>query len=236
MDSLKGEIWVDIKNYEGRYKISNLGRILSVKRRDSLGRLVGGIILKQQLDKRGYPKIRIGWNEDRKSFRVHRLVALHFLDNPLNKRTVNHIDGVKSNNCLENLEWSTDVENMRHSYAKGLHKNPSGALSKRFNCPVRVFDMDENYLYSLNGNLDMKNHGFDFRLVSAVVLGKRGSHKSHKFDRLNNGPYNKSPHLARDERKLNNKRIKCSYCGRVGALAQMKRWHFKNCKEFTLDK
>lgn len=60
---------------------------------------------------------------------------------------------------------------------------PKGKEASRYESPVQVFDMNDNYLYSVHGNLEMAEKGFDYRLVSAVTLGKRKSHKGHKFKR-----------------------------------------------------
>ena len=70
----------------------------------------------------GYMRTQI-W-ENNKSINVsqHRLLAIHFIDNPLNKGQVNHINGIKHDNRIENLEWVTQSENALHSYANGLQK------------------------------------------------------------------------------------------------------------------
>ena len=99
------EIWKDITGYEGRYQISNLGKVRS---------LVRDILLKPALDSKGYPQVRL-YNEGQgKSYRVHKLVADHFIPNLDNKAQVNHIDENKLNNNVNNLEWMTNKENMNH--------------------------------------------------------------------------------------------------------------------------
>lgn len=109
------EIWKDIKNFEGLYQISNYGNIYSNNRK---------MILKPRKDKDGYLGINLYKNNCSKSYRVHRLVAIHFIFNPDDKLQVNHIDGNKENNCVWNLEWCTQEENMQHSLKHKLR--PSG--------------------------------------------------------------------------------------------------------------
>jgi hypothetical protein len=101
----KIEIWKDIEGYEGLYKISTFGRIKNKKNEMSEGWFVNG----------KYKKVRLYKDRQRKDFYVHRLVALAFIDNPLNKSDVNHIDSNPENNMVSNLEWCTHQENMAHA-------------------------------------------------------------------------------------------------------------------------
>lgn len=80
-------------------------------------------MLRGTLDKDGYRKVKLTNDIGSKAKFVHRLVAISFLDNLENKRTVNHLDGDKLNNTLENLEWATDQENVSHAFKHGLSSN-----------------------------------------------------------------------------------------------------------------
>ena len=120
------EVWKDIPGYEGRYQVSSIGRIKSLPRyvNNHTGKiLIKEKILAQRPDKKGYMRIDLNDSKGKKHFYgVHRLVMMAFAPNPLNKPQVNHIDGNKSNNNLENLEWCTNGENQKHAYKNGLNK------------------------------------------------------------------------------------------------------------------
>lgn len=120
------EEWRDIKGFEGRYQVSNKGRVRSLPRyvNNHTGQLlVKGRILKQRPDFKGYMRIDLKDNSGNKKYMgVHRIVAETFIDNPLNKPQVNHIDGIKNNNFVENLEWVTNGENQIHAFKMGLNK------------------------------------------------------------------------------------------------------------------
>lgn len=109
------EEWKPIKGYEGIYEVSNMGRVKSLHR--SQGR-----ILKQYTQDNGYVKVNLSKNGTHNTKRVHRLVATAFIPNPHNKPEVNHIDGNKENNNVDNLEWCTREYNVRHAFHNGLMK------------------------------------------------------------------------------------------------------------------
>lgn len=120
------EIWKDIKGFEGAYQISNFGRVKSIQRR---GRHRTGIrTISYTRD--GYAKVRLIFGKKDVTARVHRLVAEAFLPMVEGKNTVNHKDGNKLNNCVENLEWADRHEQMIHAYKNGLKKPMKGSENK----------------------------------------------------------------------------------------------------------
>lgn len=107
------EIWKDIPGFEGHYKVSNLGNVLSFKKGKTK-------IKTTTLDKKqGYVMVILHMNNKPKTIRVHRLVALAFLEQIEGKDFVNHKNGIRHDNRLENLEWCTKQENSIHAANKG---------------------------------------------------------------------------------------------------------------------
>lgn len=102
------EIWKDIKDYEGLYQVSNLGRIKSmdriITRKDGISQFKKGIIKTPKINSDGYLTITLSKNGHSKTFGIHIIVAIHFVPNPKNKPEVNHIDFNRKNNYSDNLE------------------------------------------------------------------------------------------------------------------------------------
>lgn len=111
------EIWKDIIGFENSYQVSSYGRIKSLKRHWKLKET----LLSLQKSIHGYLGVRLGKGASNyKEHKVHRLVAIHFIDNPNNYKEVNHIDGNKENNHHSNLEWCSRSYNMKHAFHNKL--------------------------------------------------------------------------------------------------------------------
>lgn len=123
------EKWMSIQDYEGLYEISNFGQVKSLDREFtsiSKGKFCvkrwKGRILKPKYRKDGYVNITLAKHGINKVLFVHRLVGQAFIENPENKPEINHIDGIKTNLFVGNLEWSTKSENKKHAFDTGLKK------------------------------------------------------------------------------------------------------------------
>lgn len=126
------EIWKPIKDFEGKYEVSNFGRVRSldhVRKTGSFGKYIQkGKLLKQYYkDKNSkYLRVSLSSNGIVSKKKVHRLVAETFLPMVDGKTLVNHKDGNKQNNCADNLEWVNHSENLIHAYNNNLRKTAWG--------------------------------------------------------------------------------------------------------------
>lgn len=133
------EEWKDIKNYEGLYKISSFGCVLS---------LTTNKILSSAASKKGYETVNLSKNGKEKTHSVHKLVASHFIDNPESKKYVNHIDYNKLNNRVDNLEWVSAKENSQWS----LENNRKGQLKSSKAENHYINKRNNSYRFQFNRN------------------------------------------------------------------------------------
>ena len=140
------EIWKDINGFEGVYQISNHGRLKSFKKDKN------GKILKNTNKKGGYFSVVLEYKNNTKHTRIHRLVAESFIPNPNNYPCVNHIDGNKQNNNVENLEWCTYKQNFEHSKRIGLWE-----YNKPYKCKkIKQYNLENEFL----NEYENANHAF----------------------------------------------------------------------------
>ena len=126
------ELWKDIPNYEGYYEVSSLGNFRAKDRyidsRWGGKRLYHGKPLLTELMEDGYSRIVLMKDGKKKRYMTHRLVALAFIPNPNNLPQVNHIDKVRNNNCVNNLEWNSAAQNNAHR-SQGVTQTTNGGTS-----------------------------------------------------------------------------------------------------------
>jgi len=162
------EVWKDIKGYEGRYQVSNIGRVKSLERtatvKNGSKRTVRERILKLPQNNKGYLLVSLCNSSGKiKRFLVHRLVCEAFHENPNNKPCVNHIDEDKTNNEVSNLEWCTYKEN-----------NNFGTRTARTYKPVGQYTLEGKLIKIWQSTMEVERQlGFDQGFISKAARGKR---------------------------------------------------------------
>lgn len=166
------EEWRPIKGYEGLYEVSNMGRVKSLH-------FDKEIIRKQVERTNGYMEVNLSKDGTTNVKVVHRLVAIAFIKNPNNYECVNHKDGNKKNNTVDNLEWCTAKENTHHAIKTGL-TNLTVALK-----PVMAYKDDKlvGVFRSMGECAEKLN--CDIGNISKVIHGKLKTHHSFTFKLVN---------------------------------------------------
>lgn len=177
------EIWKDIPNFENYYEVSTLGNIKSKSRNitNTLGRtyFYESKPLKTQIDRYGYVKVELNKNGKPYYFTIHRLVALTFIPNLKNLDQVNHINAIKTDNRVENLEWCNNQQNITHSWENNLRganilKGEECNLSKLKE--KEVLEIRELHKSGLTMYKIHKLKNVSFQTVSNIVKNKSWKH------------------------------------------------------------
>lgn len=169
------EVWKDVIGYEGLYQVSNLGIVKSLRRVDVLGRTVKERIKKPSLNKNGYLHVGLYKNGIHKNCYIHRLVAEAFIPNHNNLPQVNHINAIKEDNSLVNLEWVMQSENIRHAYDNGLIKHSSREGESNSNSKLTEKQVIEIYIRANNGEKHQflcEEFGVNKGVISKIKCGK----------------------------------------------------------------
>lgn len=149
------EKWKPIPEYEGLYEVSNIGNVRSLIGWNGREYYTRVKMLKQTNSTTGYKKVELTKKGVKKSIKTHRLVAMAFIENKEKKPFVNHIDGNRLNNKVENLEWCTQKENVQHAIRTGLNNRKipisEESLRKEY-CELRtpLEEIAEKYSCSKN--------------------------------------------------------------------------------------
>lgn len=147
---MEEEIWKEIEGFDGMYEVSNIGRVRSWKS-GNYGRRKEPKILKIKPNQDGYIGLVITHNTEKKSFKIHRLVGVCFIDNPQNLVYIDHIDGNKTNNHFLNLRWTSMSENAMNT--KIRTDNSSGYKGVSFHKGCKKWCS----VWSENGRLNSKS-------------------------------------------------------------------------------
>ena len=180
------EIWKDIKEYEGLYQVSNLGRVKSLERKYFSGKnhnickIAESKLLKLRLDKNGYLVTGLSKNGKQAYVRVHRLVAEAFIPNPNNYPQVNHKDENKENNNVDNLEWCTAKYNNNYGTRKEkASKSSKGKYNKGLEKSINIIRKKVLCITTgkeFNSIIEASNfYNIDNSSISSVCKGKRKS-------------------------------------------------------------
>lgn len=166
--------WFDVSHFEGFYKIAKNGDVLSLPKSKGCFFTTYKIIARTK-HKEGYMSVHLCRPEYRKRYLLHRLVAKIFIPNPNNYPEVNHIDGNKENNCVENLEWVTGLQNKEHAKQNNLTckgiKNIKAKLTEKDVLEIRKLLSKGKYQKDIAAAFNVQQSA-----ISAIKVGKHWGH------------------------------------------------------------
>lgn len=170
----------DIIGYEGLYTISSDGRVFSKNGERKL-----------MTANTSYPVVDLYKNNKRKTCTVHRLLAIHFIENPKNLLTVNHKNGIRNDNRLENLEWCTQQDNVLHAFRvlgrknnfQTNHPKPSlGKFGKDHHVSKPILQIvNGEIIRRWESGMDAVREGFKSPRITECCQGKRKTHAGYEW-------------------------------------------------------
>ena len=182
------EKWKTIKGYDSLYAVSTLGNIRSMEKTSINGNLLKPKMMKPARQSNGYISLVLHNNGFRKTHTVHRLVAVAFLKNPNNLKTVNHKNGKRDDNSVDNLEWMSQSDNCKHGFEKNGHV---GSWTDKFGKDhhrskvVIQMDLDSNEVARFYGTMEVEREtGINNRGVADACRGKNKTAGGFKWKYL----------------------------------------------------
>ena len=166
LNIMQKEIWKDIEGYEELYRVNPNGRVRGIKRGKDLAHANNGY----------YKFVGLCKNGKSKYMYVHRLVALSFIPNPKNKPEVNHIDGDKSNNYVDNLEWCTTKENCSHAVKTGLRNHKGEKNIKAVLTAQEVIAIRQVNYNKISQARIARIYGVYYTAISKIIYRKTWKH------------------------------------------------------------
>jgi len=158
---------INVNDLNGRYLINRSGEIFDNVREKNIT---------PYLDDKGYFRIALYVNNKQKHFRIHRLLAFTFIPNPKNKPFINHKNGIKSDNRIENLEWCTPKENSKHAARTGLSKFPIGEKASNAKVTNKLAIEIYRQRFKFTRKELGKKYGLSKGCIQLLVTGKTWSH------------------------------------------------------------
>ena len=169
------EVWKPIEGFEGKYEVSNLGNIKSLPRDYFYGKVKEETYLRLYKEYDGYLRVTLFKNGIRHRYHVHRLVAKTFVENPLNKPFVNHLNEIKDDNRAENLEWCTSKENSNW----GACRNK---ISEKVSKPIKQYDALGKFIRDWKSITQASNSlGISISSLSECLHGRTNTSKGYKW-------------------------------------------------------
>lgn len=166
-------IWKAIPGTKGEYQVSNTGLVMTTKT---------GRILRPVIDVRGYERVALYKTDKDRRYKVHRLVATAFIPNPNSLPQVNHKDGDKRNNNVDNLEWISNADNMKHANANGLRDGHRKFCMEKKK-PIIATNIKTGETIKFDSILSAKN-ALKTCHINEVLDGKRKQAKGYTFKLL----------------------------------------------------
>lgn len=182
------EIWKSVKDYEGLYEVSNLGRVKSLSKKVEGTRygkhyefITEPFIMKPAVDNKGYYRISLTKDGKRSTKKIHRLVAEAFIGDIYNKE-IDHINTTKTDNRVENLKIVTSKENSNNPLSiEHYRKGNNGKVAKKVKCT-----MEDGTVYIFSSLTEAENKGYGkISLISQCCNGKIKTHYNKKWEFIN---------------------------------------------------